>query len=92
MGHQERKRPEDDGYDTGARPGQRRPRWPSPAEHPPAAWPSRPVHVPAIAATYPLTLPFDLATETVRGFLGYFNLQLWQILDVFRPVDTLEPS
>ncbi len=40
--------------------------------------------------TYPLNLPFDLATETVRGFLGYFNLQLWQILDVFRPANALE--
>ncbi len=26
----------------------------------------------------------------MRGFLGYFNLQLWQILDVFRPADALE--
>ncbi len=56
----------------------------------PAAYAILANYAPATPATYPLNLPFDLATETVRGFLGYFNLQLWQILDVFRPADSLE--
>ncbi len=42
------------------------------------------------AAVYPLSLPFDLWTETVRGFLNYFKLPLWQILDAFRQADSLE--
>jgi ABC toxin-like protein/neuraminidase-like protein/virulence plasmid A protein len=41
-------------------------------------------------AVYPCNLPFDLWTETVRGFLGYVNMPLAQVLDVLRPADTLE--
>jgi peptidoglycan hydrolase-like protein with peptidoglycan-binding domain len=40
-------------------------------------------------ARYPLTLPFDLWLETVRRFLEYFDVKLWQVLDVFRPSDDL---
>jgi hypothetical protein len=56
----------------------------------PAAYAVLANYVPATPAVYPLNLPFDLATETVRGFLGYFSLTLAQILDVFRPADALE--
>jgi peptidoglycan hydrolase-like protein with peptidoglycan-binding domain len=42
------------------------------------------------AAVYPLGLPFDLWIETVRGFLNFFKLSLWQVLDLWRPVDALE--
>lgn len=56
----------------------------------PAAYAVLANYVPATPAVYPLNLPFDLAIETVRGFLGYFNLTLAQILDVFRPADSLE--
>jgi hypothetical protein len=41
-------------------------------------------------ALYPLGLPFDLWIETVRGFLGYFNITLAKVLDVFRSADNLE--
>ena len=46
--------------------------------------------VAATPALYPLSLPFDLWIETVRGLLNYFKLPLWQILEVFRPADSLE--
>ncbi len=42
-------------------------------------------------AKYPLTLPFDLWLETVHRFCDYFETPLWQVLDVFRPNDTLFP-
>lgn len=41
-------------------------------------------------AVYPLNLPFDLWTETARGFFNYFQIPLTQILDTLRPVDQLE--
>jgi hypothetical protein len=41
-------------------------------------------------AIYPLNLPFDLWTETVRGFLNYFKIPLTQVLETFRPADNLE--
>jgi hypothetical protein len=41
-------------------------------------------------AVYPLGLPFDLWIETVRGFLGYFNVPLAQLLETLRPADRLE--
>jgi hypothetical protein len=41
-------------------------------------------------AVYPLNLPFDLWIGTVRGFLRYFKISLAQVLDAFRPADTLE--
>jgi hypothetical protein len=46
--------------------------------------------VAATPAIYPLGLPFDLWIETVRGFLSFFKLSLWQILDLWRPADSLE--
>ncbi|MCX4672357.1 neuraminidase-like domain-containing protein [Streptomyces sp. NBC_01381] len=36
------------------------------------------------ATTYPLTLPFDLWTETVRRFLGHFDLSLADVADAQR--------
>ncbi len=44
----------------------------------------------ATPAVYPLGLPFDLWIETVRGFLNYFKLPLWKILEVFRAAESLE--
>ena len=41
------------------------------------------------APLYPMGLPFDLWIETVRGFLNYFKMPLWQIAATFRPVDPL---
>lgn len=41
-------------------------------------------------AVYPLGLPFDLWLNTVRGFLGYFNIPLQRVLDALRPADGLE--
>ena len=41
-------------------------------------------------AVYPLELPFDLWIETVRGFLNYFKMPLWHLLEIFRPADRLE--
>ena len=46
--------------------------------------------VAATPAVYPLGLPFDLWIETVRGFLNFFQLSLWQVLDLWRPADSLE--
>jgi hypothetical protein len=43
------------------------------------------------AAKFPLTLPFDLWLETVRRFCAYFEKPLWQVLDVFRPNESLFP-
>ncbi|MEZ4617931.1 MAG: Tc toxin subunit A [Caldilineaceae bacterium] len=43
------------------------------------------------AAQFPLTLPFDLWLETVRRFCAYFERPLWQLLDVFRPNESLFP-
>lgn len=40
--------------------------------------------------TYPLALPFDLYTETVRGFLDYFDTPLWTVLDALRASDDLD--
>ena len=42
-----------------------------------------------LAARYPLTLPFDLWLETVRGFSGYFETPLPQVLETFRKGDAL---
>ena len=41
------------------------------------------------ATLYPMGLPFDLWIETVRGFLNYFKMPLWQIAETFRPADPL---
>lgn len=41
-------------------------------------------------AVYPLKLPFDLWIETIRGFLNYYKMPLWRVLDIFRPADQLE--
>ena len=41
------------------------------------------------ATIYPMGLPFDLWIETVRGFLNYFKMPLWQIAETFRPVDPM---
>jgi peptidoglycan hydrolase-like protein with peptidoglycan-binding domain len=46
--------------------------------------------VAAEPALYPLGLPFDLWIETVRGFLNFFKLSLSQILELWRPADSLE--
>ena len=46
--------------------------------------------VAATPAVYPIGLPFDLWIETVRGFLNFFKLSLWQILELWRPADSLE--
>ncbi len=40
-------------------------------------------------ARYPLNLPFDLWIETVRKFCDYFETPLHQLLEVFRPSDSL---
>jgi hypothetical protein len=56
----------------------------------PAAYSVLANRVAATLALYPLNLPFDLWIETVRGFLNYFKLTLGQILEVFRPADSLE--
>ncbi|SFK89248.1 hypothetical protein SAMN05216302_101960 [Nitrosomonas aestuarii] len=40
-------------------------------------------------ASYPLTMPFDLWIETVRKFCDYFETPLHQLLEVFRPSDSL---
>ena len=42
-------------------------------------------------AKFPLSLPFDLWLETVRRFCDYFEKPLWQVLDVFRPNESLFP-
>ena len=46
--------------------------------------------VAATPAVYPLGLPFDLWIETVRGFLNFFQLSLWEVLDLWRPANSLE--
>jgi hypothetical protein len=56
----------------------------------PAAYSILANFVPATPAIYPLDLPFDLWIETVRGFSNSFKLPLWQILELWRPADTLE--
>jgi hypothetical protein len=38
---------------------------------------------------YPLTLPFDLWLETVRRFLGHFDVKLSEVLELFRHGDDL---
>jgi peptidoglycan hydrolase-like protein with peptidoglycan-binding domain len=38
---------------------------------------------------YPIGLPFDLWMETVRAFLAYFDMPLWQLLETFRSTDEL---
>ncbi len=48
-------------------------------------------YTPLRKANYPLTLPFDLWLETVRRFCDYFETPFWQLLDVFRPNNTLFP-
>lgn len=40
-------------------------------------------------ARCPLALPFDLWTETVRRFLGYFGVPFAQVLELFRPGEAL---
>jgi hypothetical protein len=40
-------------------------------------------------AQYPLNLPFDLWLETVRQFLGHFDVKLAEILEIFRASDDL---
>src|SRR5262249_42560539 len=40
-------------------------------------------------ARYPLTLPFDLWIETVRRFLGHFDISLSEVLEIFRSSDDL---
>ena len=47
-------------------------------------------YVAATPAVYPVGLPFDLWIETVRGFLSFFKLSLSQVLEVWRPADSLE--
>jgi hypothetical protein len=56
----------------------------------PAAYSILANFVTATPALYPLGLPFDLWIETVRGFLNFFKLPLWQILELWRPADSLE--
>jgi hypothetical protein len=38
---------------------------------------------------FPLALPFDLWIETVRAFLGYFEVPLHRLLETFRATDEL---
>jgi hypothetical protein len=43
-------------------------------------------------AKYPHPLPFDLWLATVRRFVNHFNVELAEVLDVFRPTDDLFPA
>jgi hypothetical protein len=40
-------------------------------------------------AKWPMTLPFDLWLETVRRFVHHFDVDLAEILEIFRPSDDL---
>jgi hypothetical protein len=40
---------------------------------------------------YPLNLPFDLWIETARQFFQQFDTPLWQMLDLFRRTEELQP-